>query len=214
MSRGAPVLAPPRRTPDLPLGPGGPHIGSGDRPGAPEHRPAASAALTAVWLLVGTVTILFAAVTSALLARRVEGDWQIGPLPPVLYLGTAVLVASSLAVEWGRRRGRRGHARSLGAGLGAGTVLGTVFLLVQWTAWRQLAAMGVYLAGSAHAGFFYLLTGLHGLHLAGGLAGLGYTLSRLRRAAPRMPSSVEPAAVFWHFLTGLWLYLLAILFAL
>lgn len=214
MSRSAPVLAPPRRRPDLPVGPGGPRIGSGDRRDAPGDRPRGSAALIAVWLLVGTVTLLFAAITSALLARRTEGDWQIGPLPDVLWLGTAVLVASSLAVEWARRRGRRGEGRVLRAGLGAGALLGVVFLLLQWTAWRQLVAMGVYLAGSPHAGFFYLLTGLHGLHLVGGLAGWGYALTRLGRTAPHMPPAVEPAAVFWHFLTGLWLYLLAILFAL
>lgn len=212
----APVLAPPRRTPDLPIGPGGPRIAAADGPGEAERRPPAGAALIAVWLLVGTVTVLFAAITSALLSRRVEADWRIGPLPAVLWAGTAVLAVSSLAVEWARRRGRRGDAAGLRRGLALGTAAGIGFLLLQWTAWRQLAAMGVYLSSNPHSGFFFLLTGLHGLHILGGLGGLGYTLVRARRAA--VPGTVagaaEPAAVFWHFLTVLWLYLLAILFAL
>ena len=216
MSRPSPVLEPPPRTPDLPIGPGGPRIATGDGSSGAAARPPASAASIAVWLLVGAVTILFAAVTSTLLARRVEADWRPGPLPAVLWLGTIVLVASSLAMEWARARGRREHLDQLWAGLVATSTLGAAFLVFQWTAWRQLAAMGVYLSTNPHSAFFFLLTGLHGLHLAGGLFGLAYALGRTRRApsAAVALGTVDPVAVYWHFLTVLWLYLFAILFAL
>jgi cytochrome c oxidase subunit 3 len=216
MSRPAPVLEPPRRTPKLPIGPGGPRIATGDGSSSAAARPPASAASIAVWLLVGAVTILFAAITSSLLARRVEADWRPGPLPAVLWLGTMVLVASSLTMEWARARGRREHLDQLWAGLVATSTLGAAFLMLQWTAWRQLAAMGVYLSTNPHSAFFFLLTGLHGLHLAGGLVALAYALGRTRRApsAAAALRTVDPAAVYWHFLTVLWLYLFAILFAL
>ena len=76
--------------------------------------------------------------------------------------------------------------------------------------------MGVYLSTNPHSAFFFLLTGLHGLHLAGGLFGLAYALGRTRRArsAAVALGAVDPAAIYWHFLTVLWLYLFAILFAL
>jgi cytochrome c oxidase subunit 3 len=210
MTKGIPVLEPPRRIPDRPIGPGGPRVVTGDD-GSAAARPPASAAAIAVWLLVGSVTVLFAAVTSALLARRAEADWRVGPLPAVLWLSTAVLLASSAAVEWARRAGRPAQTARVRRGFGAGLILGLAFLGLQVTAWRQLAAMGIFLASNPHSSYFYLLTGLHGLHIVGGLAGLAFAAGRAGQGAV---AAADPAAVFWHFLTVLWLYLLAILFAL
>jgi len=57
---------------------------------------------------------------------------------------------------------------------------------------------------------------MHGLHLTGGLAALGYAVARTRKetSAARALAVVDPAATYWHFLDGLWLYLFMILFAL
>jgi len=214
MTRHAATLAPPRRAPDLPAGPGGPRIGTGDGGGA-AVRPPASAISTAVWLLVGAITILFAAFTSTLLARRVEADWHVGPLPPILWASTAVLLLSSGVIEWARRRGRQDRRDQLWTGLLGTAALGLTFLGLQWTAWRQLVAQGIHLSSNPHSAFFYLLTGVHGLHLAGGLIWLAHALGRTRRApsAAVALTTVDPAAVYWHFLGMLWLYLFAILFA-
>jgi cytochrome c oxidase subunit 3 len=167
-------------------------------------------------LLVGAITILFAAFTSTFLARRGEADWRTGPLPSVLWLSTAVLLASSLAIEWARRRGRRGQMDQVWTGLVLTAGLGVAFLGTQLLAWRQLVSMGVYLTTNPHSAFFYLLTAMHGLHLAGGLAALGYAVVRTRKetSAARVLAVVNPAATYWHFLDGLWLYLFMILFAL
>lgn len=216
MSPRTPTLEPPRRTPDVPRGPDGPRVLGGDGGRGAAAQPPASAASIAVWLLVGAITILFAAFTSTYLARRGEADWRTGPLPTALWVSTAVLLLSSLTMEWARRRGRDGRIDQLWAGLALTGLLGAAFLASQIAAWRQLLAMGVFLASNPHGAFFYLLTGTHGLHLAGGLLALGYALVATRRApsAERALGVVEPAAVYWHFLDGLWLYLFMILFAL
>src|SRR5574341_1145798 len=99
-----------------------------------------------------------------------------------MWLGTAVLIASSLAMEWSRRRGRAERLDQLWTGLLATSALGVAFLLLQLTAWRQLTAIGVYLSTSPHSAFFFMLTALHGLHLAGGLCALAYAVARTRRA--------------------------------
>jgi cytochrome c oxidase subunit 3 len=72
----------------------------------------------------------------------------------------------------------------------------------------------VYLSSHPHSSFFYLLTGAHGLHLLGGLVALAAILPRAWRGASPSPGSVPVTlvSIYWHFLTGLWLYVFVILF--
>jgi len=179
-------------------------------------RPGPAPASTAVWLLVASVTILFAAFTSTYLARRAETDWIVGPLPGALYASTTLLLLSSLALEWARRQGAQGRLEALRFGVLVGTVLGFGFLTAQVAAWRQLAALGVFLSTNPHTAFFSLFTGAHALHITGGLFGLIYALAQGRRAATAELAlrAADPAMTFWHFLDGLWIYLFLILFVL
>jgi cytochrome c oxidase subunit 3 len=85
-----------------------------------------------------------------------------------------------------------------------------VFLAGQIAAWRQLISGGVFLAANPHADFFYLLTGAHAVHLAGGLGGLGYALWKVRRLDAA--ATVGAVAIYWHFVDVLWIYLFAMLF--
>lgn len=181
---------------------------------APMPPEASPQAATAVWLLAGAVLVLFAAFTSTLLARRWEPDWQPVRLPALLWVNTAVLMASSASVIAALRKVRQGRLARARRYLAAAVCMGAAFLVGQGLAWRQLLAAGVHMAAGAHSGFFYLLTGTHGLHLAGGLGALGYALARLLRvgAAAEVARSVAPAAIYWHFVGALWLYVLLVLF--
>jgi cytochrome c oxidase subunit 3 len=195
-------------------GPGGGAGGGSGRNGDAAAMSSATAVTIGVWLLVGAIVILFAAFTSTFLTRRAEADWRVGPLPPVLWANTLILLASSAAMEWARAGGRRGRLDVLRLGVAMTTVLGAAFLVGQVMAWRQLVANGIGLASTAHSAFFYLLTGAHGLHLAGGVAALSYALWKVRRAATAAAASdvVTPTAIYWHFVDGLWLYVFLILF--
>ncbi|TMI99449.1 MAG: hypothetical protein E6H01_10990 [Bacillati bacterium ANGP1] len=213
----------PTRTLERPPGvqePGGPATGGHGPRGSGGGEEAASRATTpariAVWLLVGAITALFAAFTSTYLVRRGETDWQVGPLPPVLWLTTALILASSIALQQARRHGRRGEMVGLHTWLVVTTLLGLAFLAGQLLAWRQLATTGIYLATNPHSSFFYLLTGAHGLHLTGGIGALLYAVRRAPAAetASAALDVTDPVATYWHFLTGLWIYLFVILFAL
>jgi cytochrome c oxidase subunit 3 len=141
-------------------------------------------AVTGAWLFTGAVAMLFSALVSALVIRRgFGGDWGAGfPLPTALWLSTALLAASSLSAGTGRWR--LASASSL------------AFLASQWAAWNQF---GAPLSSGPAAAFFYVLTGLHALHVAGGVAVL---LTRASRAAVR---------VYWHALTVLWMVILCLL---
>lgn len=199
----------------------------------------ARTASTGVWVGVATITMSFAAYTSALVVRQgASGDWLHFRLPAILYANTLLLVGSSVTLEVARRN--HGHGR---AGLKPGVIalpgpssatiawldatlgLGILFVLGQVVAWRQLAAQGLFLATNPSSAFFYILTALHGLHLLGGVAGLLYVRRRLRSgivtghaatAATRPPAaSTTPAlgaaTLYWHFMGVLWLYLLLLL---
>ncbi|HEU4699487.1 MAG TPA: cytochrome c oxidase subunit 3 [Gemmatimonadales bacterium] len=176
-------------------------------------RPAPGAAIrTGVWLGIAAIAMSFAAYTSALLVRQGGApDWRHLRLPPLLFGNTVVLLASSATLELGRRGfGRRAPAegrRWLRITLG----LGLLFVAGQVAAWRELAAQGVYLATNPASSFFYVLTGLHALHLLGGITALGYALSRVRGPVLLPPPALDGAALYWHFMDALWLYLLGLL---
>jgi cytochrome c oxidase subunit 3 len=168
-------------------------------------------ALTGVWLAIGTICMSFAALTSAMVVRQgAAPDWRHFQLPQLLYVNTLVLLASSGTLEWSRRRIT---ARLTGvSGVYLTLALGLLFVTGQVVAWRQLAAQGLFLATAPSSAFFYVFTALHGLHVVGGLMALSYVLRRLRRIAGPVPRvALRAAALYWHFMGALWLYLLTIL---
>jgi cytochrome c oxidase subunit 3 len=184
----------------------------------------ASPARTGVWVGIAAIVMSFAAYTSALVVRQgASPDWQHFRLPPILYLNTLLLAASSATLEWARARLRwswldtltKPDPRTIPRGIGwlyATLALGLLFLLGQVLAWRNLAGQGLFLASNPSSSFFYVFTALHALHLMGGLAALVYVIVRLRRSAGGPPGeALGAASLYWHFMDVLWLYLLLVL---
>jgi len=191
--------APPRP----PAPPPRPDHGPGRRPG-----PEGSLQLLA-WLVVVAVGMFFVGLTAALLARMGSAGWAPPPRPPVLWPGTAALLASSALLEGARRALRRGDLGLTRARLRQGAGLGTLFLAGQVAAWGWLASSGVGLAASPAASYFYVLSGAHLAHVAGGLVGWWVLSRRVRGGAG---GSLSAFAVYWHFLGLLWLWLFIVLF--
>jgi|SRR5208337_1738599 len=180
-----------------------------------DHSPAL--AKTGVWAGLAAITMSFAALTSALVVRQGAGlDWHHLTLPPILYANTVVLLASSVTLELARRQilGFAGGITNQTAApmrwLAVTWALGLLFVVGQYVAWRQLKAAGLYLATNSNSSFFYVFTGVHALHVLGGLAGLLYVMSKLHRSTLRQ-STFAAAAQYWHFMGILWLYLFWVL---
>jgi cytochrome c oxidase subunit III len=173
-------------------------------------------ATTGIWVAFAAITMSFAALTSALVVRQGSAlDWHHITLPPILYFNTLVLLASSLTLELARRR--LVYARVLENQIAAPMrwlvvtlSLGLLFVAGQYIAWLQLNAEGLYLATNPSSSFFYVFTGVHAAHVLGGLCGLIYIISKLRRSILRRGTFVA-AAQYWHFMDVLWLYLLFVL---
>jgi cytochrome c oxidase subunit 3 len=92
--------------------------------------------------------------------------------------------------------------------------IGVAFLACQVLALRQLAEQGIYLRHNPHSSLFYVLTGVHGLHLLGGMAALSYLLIKASVRPEvvlfdfrRQRGRAAVAALYWHFLAGIWLCL-------
>lgn len=185
-----------------------------------------SPARTGVWVGIGAITMSFAAYTSAMVVRQGSfPEWRHFTLPPILYWNSLVLMASSVSLELARQRiggpfDRLGHSESLLAAKSREWLLwyritlalSFVFLVGQYLAWQRLSAQGVYLSTSPSSSFFYLLTALHALHLLGGLGALVYALRCLRTDdGPRPVNVLAAAALYWHFMAVLWVYLLVVL---
>ncbi len=173
-------------------------------------------ASTGIWVVLASIAMSFLAFTSALIVRKAALDWRHLTLPPILYLNTLVLFASSFALEVARRRiaafmrGRESQVTTPTRWLYISLFLGLLFVAGQYAAWLQLRSEGFYLATNPNSSFFYVLTAIHALHVLGGLTGLARVVYRLNRSILRK-STLDATAYYWHFMDGLWLYLLLLL---
>ena len=163
--------------------------------------------------LLATVGMLFAAFTAALLVRRTGEDWTPLALPALVWFGLAAIVLSSGMLEGARQRLRSGELSSASRWLLGAGLLGMLFLAVQVATWRRLAAEGVFLPSNPRASFFYMLSAVHGLHIVGGLGALAFSWRRLGAGAytAARHAGFIHASIFWHFVGGLWAYLLGLL---
>jgi len=111
------------------------------------------------------------------------------------------------------------HRISIGRGDNPAEVVGQLrrgllFLGGQFLAWQQLKSAGVFISSNPSSSFFYVLTASHAFHLLGGVIALIYVdvQALLFRLGPAKRTAVDISAVFWHFLDGLWLYLMLLFY--
>ena len=189
-----------------------------------------------LWLILLVVGMIFALAAMAYMMRMGHGvpagsqgnDWRTLREPPLLWVNTAILGLSSLAFVAAELGARRGNVRDTKAGLLVGGALGLAFLVGQLLLWRRFADLGfvlLYSAGLCRAGdplftfpfpttilgnpalaFFYLISGLHGAHIVGGLVAWGLTARRVfaTGGSPGAARAVQLCARYWHFLLFVW----------
>jgi cytochrome c oxidase subunit 3 len=174
-------------------------------------------ASTGIWVGLASITMTFAAFTSALVVRQGgASDWHHFTLPPVLYLNTLLIIASSITLEVARRRvaefmgGVKNRSENPARWLYITLFLGLLFVAGQTYAWLQLKARGFGLATNVSYSFFYVLTVAHALHLLGGLGGLVRVIGKLNHSVLKR-STLVATSRYWHFMGVLWVYLLFLL---
>ena len=179
-------------------------------------------------IALAPILMVFVAFTSAYIVRQGLGeDWRATELPDILWINTAILLASSLTLELARRSlAREAPLAAVPAVPGVAPVqstsapwlpitlvLGLGFLAGQWMAWGQLARQGVFISSNPSSSFVYLLTGAHAIHLAGGVLALLYAAATamLSQGWERRRMVVDVTSWYWHFMAALWIYIFALL---
>ncbi|MEL6590154.1 MAG: cytochrome c oxidase subunit 3 [Bacteroidota bacterium] len=166
-----------------------------------QSEPALLTGKTAIWLLMLTVIILFGTLTFTFVAS-IPGRVQI-PVPVLFYLNTILLILSSVLMHFSLSAKEPKRLISLSL------MSGGIFLVAQLIAWYQMVQQGLTLSsGGRVVSYLYVLSGLHGLHIVGGLIFIGVVLYKLRQQSREY---LEMATWFWHFLGMLWIFLLAII---
>jgi cytochrome c oxidase subunit III len=168
----------------------------------------------ALGVFLAVVTVLFMLLVVAYGGRMAYEDWRPAPQVRLLWANTFVLILSSVALQWALYSVRLGEMDAMRVGLLAAGVLTGVFLFGQLLAWRQLATMVHFEVTNPAIAFFYLITGLHGMHLLGGLVAWGRTIAKVwdKFDVAKITRSVELCTVYWHFLLLVWLVLFGLLF--
>ncbi|SRR5579859_56895 len=186
-------------------------------------------------LCLFSVTVVFVVLTFLYILRLGTGrydedahrqiqDWIPLKLPYLqLWVNSLLLLLSSITLEWARRGMARKeefvdmgivppHLKQDLPWLGISVVLGFLFLAGQVLVWQNLQHQGVFLATNPSRNYFYLLTGTHAVHLAGGLVALLYAaggrLLGLRFESQKI--AVEVTGWYWHYLAFLWFCIFAL----
>jgi len=210
----------------------------GSSPRLPDYTTRLRRARLGLLVALTPVIMLFVSFSSAYVVRQglptldprtnqLVLDWIPVTLPKLLLINTGVLILSSLFMELARRQVKvqvTGVAPETVPGVSIGDqvripwlamtlLLGLVFLFGQWTAWRQLGANGFYVATTPSSSFVYLLTGTHAVHLMGGVLALFVAgiAALWRRSVATRSIVVDVTAWYWHFMAGLWIYILCLL---
>ncbi len=188
---------------------------------------------------IATVCMVFISLTSAYIVRQglptFDGasnsyvrDWGRVDLPwMLLAINTAILLVSSLTIEFARRKAAMQAALapvqsipgvSLGSEesfqwLGLTLVLGIAFFAGQFLGWRELHARGFFVATNPNSSFVFLLTIAHAVHLFGGMLALLWAAiaSVLKKPIESQRIVVDITAWYWHFMSVLWIYVFALL---
>jgi len=169
--------------------------------------------LVALTTFLAVATSFFALILSAYSLRMELGDWVPMTEPQLLWINTGVLVLASVAFQWTRNVAVGGRMSQVKPGLMLTGVLTVAFLVGQVIAWQQLFASGQYITSNPANAFFFLLTGIHGLHILGGMyVWVRATVRSLGgHDVDAVRHSVELCTIYWHFLLLVWLVLFGLM---
>ena len=169
--------------------------------------------LVALSTFLAVATSFFALILSAYSLRMELGDWVPLTEPQLLWINTVILVLASVAFQWTRNVAVKERSSRIRPGLLITGALTLAFLVGQFIAWQQLNASGQYVTSNPSNAFFFLLTGVHGIHILGGMYVWARATIRAWTSADAdaLRQSIELCTIYWHFLLLVWLVIFGLL---
>ena len=164
-----------------------------------------------VFFLVAA-SIVFSLFGVSYVIRMELPDWIPVSEPSQLWFNTALLVISSFLFQRAKSLISNGK-KSVTSTFASGGVFAILFIAAQMFTWQNLQAQGLFMTSNPANSFYYLLTGLHALHILGGLWVWSKSLLRLLSGAAQeeLRLSIELCTVYWHFLLIVWIAVFAVL---
>ena len=175
---------------------------------------------TALLVMMAVITALFFLFTIAFLIRAQYSDyesltapWQPLSNPWQLWFNSGLLLLASLSFHWSVVSARNNKFNATRDGLYLAGFFTVAFLASQLWLWQQLVALGYYVDSNPANSFFYLFTGLHGLHLIAGLLLWLRAVHQLRqrKSMALLRTGISLCATYWHFLLLIWLFLFSLI---
>lgn len=172
------------------------------------------------WFLLLVVVMTFGGLIGAYIVVATNGalEWKPFALPPQVWVSTVIILLSSVAYHFGQGSLRVDQADRAKRWFLMTAVLGAAFISSQILAWMVLVDRGLYMRGNPYAGFFYVLTAVHAVHVLGGIAALGHIVTRTwhqkrlnLEAREKNKTEARVVGWYWHTMDGLWLVLLFLL---
>lgn len=172
-----------------------------------------------VWLLILASFMLFAGLTSGFIVRKAEGNWFDFRLPIWFLISTITIVVSSVSMWWAMRSARQDEIRYVQLGIGVTLILGVLFGVFQFLGWQDMVREGLFFSDpkdgtKVSASFVYAMSGLHLLHIVGGLIFLIVVFVKALQSNVHKKSllTIKMCNTYWHFLGLLWVYLYLFLY--
>ncbi len=173
----------------------------------------------ATWFLLLVVLMTFGGLISAYLVISTNGvmEWQPFNLPPQIWISTNLILASSITYTFAQKALNKNNQLKARNWLLATTVFGAMFVSSQILAWFELVRRGVYVQSNPYAGFFYILTAVHAVHVFGGIVTLGYLVLRCWQETDSSEELAKRKNIsssvgwYWHFMDALWIVLVLLL---
>lgn len=173
-----------------------------------------------LFFVLSGISFMFLSLTSMYFISHLNSRQAAIRIPPLFYWNTLVLLASSFCVYLAEHHYKEDNFTEYKSSLMLILGLGILFLVGQITGWLLLISTGFKLWHHS-AAYLYVISGIHALHIIGGLVYLAYFISKSRTMLkdyatsiiyftdPVVKSQLRLFGIFWHFLGALWLYLLA-----
>jgi cytochrome c oxidase subunit III len=162
-----------------------------------------------LWVALASIVMFFGGLTSAYLVMRVRTTWVSFDLPKQFWVSTIIILFSSLTMHLAVKYFKQRNINRYKLFITITAILGVLFTLSQFWGFINLYSRGVKLDWNISAGLLYIITGMHMLHVLGGVVALLIMFARAFRRKIRSYDSipVELAATYWHFVDILWIYL-------
>lgn len=165
-----------------------------------------------MWIAIGSIVMMFAGMTSAYIVKKNQGNWLAFELPVVFWYSTAVILASSVTIYLANVALKSGKLIPYKLLITITSILGVVFVNMQWTGFQDLEMRGIALIGTqsnSSSSFLFIITGMHMLHVLGGVIALIFLFFRSFWIKKDQISlvPVQTVATYWHFVDILWIYL-------